>query len=77
MKKRSSLGVVLPTLFNLVGAQFLKVVPPRFQFQLKACLIAVRAVVAMGLMIGRWPFQRYLSIRRTEYHAHGQHQIGI
>jgi len=66
MKKRSSLRVVLPTLFNLVGAQFLKVVPPTSQFQLKACLVAVRAVVAMGLTTGRWPFQRYLPIRRTE-----------
>jgi len=71
MKKRSSLGVVLPTLFSLVGAQFLKVVPPSFQFQLKACLVAVRAVVVMGLTIERWSFQRYLSIRRTEYYAHG------
>jgi len=76
MKNDRNLGLVLPTLFLLVGAYLLHESATHFEWYRDIYLVAGACIAATGLMMGSWAIQRHLSVRRTERHAKRQHQIG-
>jgi hypothetical protein len=76
MRKDRTPGIVLPTVFLLVGSYLLHESTTSSQWYLDFYLIAGATIAAMGLMIGSWAIQRHLPIRRLERHGRGHHQAG-
>jgi hypothetical protein len=75
MRKDRTLGIVLPTLFFLVGAYLLYQSTSRSEWYLDLYLIAGATISAMGLLTASWTIQRHLSIKRMEHHAGRLHQV--
>jgi len=75
MRKDRNLGIVLPALLLLAGAYLLQESRTHFEWYADIYLVTGAASAAMGLMVGSWAIQRYLSVRRTESHGRGRHQI--
>jgi hypothetical protein len=77
MWKDRTPGIVLPTVFFLIGSCLLHESTTSFHWYLDYYLIAGATIAAMGLMLGSWAIQRPLSIRRLERHDRRRHQVGI
>jgi hypothetical protein len=77
MRKDRTLGIVLPTLLILAGAYLLHESTANSQWYTDFFLIAGATISAIGLMTASWAIQQRLSIRRTEQHARGRHQIEL
>ena len=74
MRKDGTFGIVLPAVSFLAGAYLLHESTANSEWYMDFYLIAGATISAIGLLTASWTIQRYLSVRRMEYHAGRSHQ---
>jgi hypothetical protein len=76
MRKDRTPGIVLPTVFILVGFYLMDESTTHSEWYLDFYLIAGAALSAIGLMTASWTIQRHLAIRRLERNGREHQQAG-